>query len=418
MRPLDVVRGSLDNWSDAELGALSVGMHKAREACSQAKPEDYSGDDLYDFVRLCALGQDWNATLAAALAYIASDQETHRAQAYALSITARVHTNDLGMAVIAAGEMLRSLPYDAEVFYAMRYLVTYLEQSADPSALQLAQEEHPALAAALAAGVPLRAIHGDATVSLATLYQAGMELAFLERYAGDESGALMTQAELEAALAKVPALSIEDRHLVSAVKLQYGLLGQQLPALEIQKSLLPAAPRSKPVDFRAGAGFGSATVLVLFPDWCAQCRKKMKTVAAFASAHAPSRVHVYGLMFHDGPTAESPAQGEGKADFDAETKDLQGTPTLLAGPDTGQRFGATDFPFAVITDNTGKIQFLGVIPGNAFDLHGYMDVAIARVPSVPAVPAVPPDPRDPRDPREKAPHEKTPPAANPSPAAP
>jgi hypothetical protein len=53
MHPLDVVRGSMENWSDAELGALAVGMHKAHDACAQAKPEDYTGDDLYDLARLC-----------------------------------------------------------------------------------------------------------------------------------------------------------------------------------------------------------------------------------------------------------------------------------------------------------------------------------------------------------------------------
>ena len=61
MHPLEVVRGSLDNWSDAELGALTVGMHKAKDACDAVKPDDYSGGDLYDLARLCALGQDWNA---------------------------------------------------------------------------------------------------------------------------------------------------------------------------------------------------------------------------------------------------------------------------------------------------------------------------------------------------------------------
>jgi hypothetical protein len=41
--PLEVVRRSLDNWSDAELGALAVGMHRAGEDCAQAKPADYMG---------------------------------------------------------------------------------------------------------------------------------------------------------------------------------------------------------------------------------------------------------------------------------------------------------------------------------------------------------------------------------------
>ena len=36
MRPLDIVRSSLDNWSDAEVGALAVGIQKAHDACEAA----------------------------------------------------------------------------------------------------------------------------------------------------------------------------------------------------------------------------------------------------------------------------------------------------------------------------------------------------------------------------------------------
>ena len=77
MHPLDVVRSSLDNWSDAELGALSVGIEKAHDACEARKPGDFAGDDLYDLARLCALGQDWDHANAAAQAYITSKLDPH-----------------------------------------------------------------------------------------------------------------------------------------------------------------------------------------------------------------------------------------------------------------------------------------------------------------------------------------------------
>jgi hypothetical protein len=145
MRPLDVVRMSLGNWSDAELGALGVGMHKAKEACDQANPENYSGDDLYDLARLCSFGQDWNAANTAALNYVRGGLEPHRAQAYALSMNALVHIDAVDLAVQTAREMLRRLPYDAEVAYAIRYMKDTLEQAADPAALALAAQEHPAM---------------------------------------------------------------------------------------------------------------------------------------------------------------------------------------------------------------------------------------------------------------------------------
>ena len=54
MKPLDVVRSSLDNWSDAELGALGVGIHMARESCGRISINALREEDLFDLIRLCA----------------------------------------------------------------------------------------------------------------------------------------------------------------------------------------------------------------------------------------------------------------------------------------------------------------------------------------------------------------------------
>src|SRR5260370_5992636 len=126
--PLDVVRGSLDNWSDAELSALSVGIRRAREACAQANAERFTGDDLYDLARLCSFGQDWNDANTAASRYLDSRAEPHRAQAYALSMNALVKMNGVDVAIQTARQMLRTLPYDSEVAFAIRFMKDYLEQ--------------------------------------------------------------------------------------------------------------------------------------------------------------------------------------------------------------------------------------------------------------------------------------------------
>jgi hypothetical protein len=137
MHPLDVVRSSLDNWSEAELGALTVGMKKAHDACDAREPREFSGEDLYDLIRLCALGQDWEKANAAAQAYIASKLEPHRAQAYALAVNAMVHMNAMDLAVETTREMLRVLPYDAEVAYAVRYLKDDLDPPLLPDIFRL-----------------------------------------------------------------------------------------------------------------------------------------------------------------------------------------------------------------------------------------------------------------------------------------
>ena len=214
MKPLDLVRSSLDNWSDTELGALTAGIRMARVACAAVVIEqpapgkpgpDASGpdapgpdakvaggnpirvttdEDLYDLIRLCALGQDWNQSLAAAKKYLAGGAVAHRSQAYSLSISALVHTNDLDGAVEAAREMLRDIPYDAEVGYATQFLKTYLTQAVDPKALTFATEEHGALVEALKSGSTLKPDQGGAVMGVGTLFESGMQFGVLAAVRG------------------------------------------------------------------------------------------------------------------------------------------------------------------------------------------------------------------------------------------
>ncbi len=372
MHPLEVVRGSLDNWSDAELGALTVGIHKAKDACDAAQPEAYSGDDLYDLARLCALGQDWNAANTAAIAYIASHLEAHRAQAYALSVNALVHINAIDLAVQTTREMMR-LPYDAEVAYAVRYMKDQLEQTSNPLALELATEEHPAIAAALAQNVPLKAAHGDALMSVGALYESAMELAFWQRYAGDEAGASATVADVDLALPQIVPLKSEDAARIGAVRLRYGLLGARLPDVKVLRAL--ESPTAKAV---IDTHFASATVLVLFPDWCGGCRKMMKTLTEFAKVNKETPIHAYGLVFADDSVI--PVQSA----HEEILKELRGTATLVIPDTTAQVLGASDFPLGIVLDRTGRIRFIDSLPGNAFNGGGYIEKVIERMVAVEA----------------------------------
>ena len=366
MKPLDVVRSSLDNWSDAELGALSTGIHMAREACGQAVIEGYADDDLYDLIRLCALGQDWSRTNAAALKYIASGSEMHRAQAYAMSADALLRLNDVAGAVKTGREMLQGLPYDAEVAYTLRYLKTFLEQSSDPEALKLATEEHAALLEALKAGTPLKAVHGGAVMGIGALFESGMRLAFLERYSGDDRGAERTCAALDGAVGAAAAVTAVDRQLIAAVRTQYGLLGTHLPEIEARRFLTTPMSATK---VHSDAGF--VTVLAIFPDWCPQCTKTMQGLAEFAAEHVAAKVHGYGLMVQLDAKTEARPQDS--------LKELKGTATVRVMAEAAQVFGAVDYPLIVVTDAKGLIYFAGLIPQNAFVPNGYMEQVIGRI---------------------------------------
>jgi hypothetical protein len=379
MHPLDVVRSSVDNWSDAEVGALAAGMHRAREACAQIKPGDVAGDDLYDLARLCSFGQDWNDANTAALAYVASREETHRAEAYALSVYALVHLNAIDLAVQTAEEMLRKLPYDAEVAYSLRDLKVYLEQAGNAAALTLARDEHAAMVQAIKAGGPLKAAHGEGAFGVGSLFESGMELAFFEQYAGNGDAAAAVQAELERALPLVTTLPAEDRRRIDAVNTQFGLLGKALPAIDAKK-----AYQSRTAKAQIGKNYGAATVLVVFPDWCVQCRKMMTTMTQFAMVNGKTPIHAYGLMFaEDADSAgQTAGQAGGRAGGQAHAEDfkeLQGTSTLLVDPKTAVTLGATDFPMGVVVDGAGTVRFVGLLPQDAFNGDGYVEKVILRM---------------------------------------
>jgi len=372
MRPLEVVRSSLDNWSDAELGALSVGMSKARVACMATRAESYTGDDLFDLARLCSFGQDWNDANTAAQAYIASGLEPHRAQAYALAMSALVHLNGVDLATGTAREMLRKLPYDAEVAYALRYMKDYLEQAGNPAMVSLAGQEHGAIVQALGLG-PLKATNGNAVMGVGALYESAMELAFFQRYAADEAGAALTVSEVEAALLQDGVIPAEERQRTDAVALQYKLLGSRLPRIEVQKALMSGKAKGQIGPTQIGPDFGAATVLVVFPEWCAQCRGMMKTLTQFAAVNGDVPIHAYGLMFADETEGADPAAHEAKL------KELQGTATMVVPATVATTLGAIDFPLGVVVDHGGVVRFIGAIPADAFNGDGYISKVLTRM---------------------------------------
>jgi len=368
MHPLEVVRSSLDNWSDAELGALTAGMHKAHDACEAMRPEEFTGDDLFDLARLCGLGQDWSKENAAALAYVASRLQKHRAQVYALSVNALVHLDALDLALETTREMLRVLPYDAEVGYAVRYMKDELDQRSSPSALELAGEEHPALVAALAKHVPLKAAEGDAIMSIGALYESGMELAFWRRYANDTSAAAATQADIDSALAAATAISAEDTARIARIRSRYGLLGKQIPTIPLIRSL--ELPSAKPT---LSLPEGAFTVLVLFPDWCGSCRRMMKSLTEFAKVNKGTPIRAFGLVFEDDSVI--PEQ-TGHKQF---LNELKGTSTLVVPAMVVQTFSADEFPLGIVLDGHRNVRFIGVLTANAFNGNGYVEKTIQKM---------------------------------------
>jgi hypothetical protein len=375
-RPLDAVRSSLDNWSPAELAALAAGIKRAQQYCGQVAPASIAGDDLYQLARICTFGQQWNAGDAAASAYIGSANEKSAAQpyqalAYAIRVNALLNLKDTTMAIEVARSMLHSIPYDATVDQSMVYLIHYLAMSLDDGVLPLARERQPFLLTALGSGSALREQQGDSSIGMsigsAALYDEGLELAYLEQYAGRQNEAEQARAALDAALAKVPAEKIDNRAEIERARAQYALLGAKLPPIPLLRYAAPGNPRP-----RINPDYGSATVLLMFPEWCAQCWKMMQPLSAFLIRNMTEKIHAYGLLALDADeTTADPFT-------DDRFKDLLHTPTLTTPSATLESFGAVTFPFVVITDGAGRIRFLGAVAQNAFDAGGFVEQVIEK----------------------------------------
>jgi len=378
MHPLDVVRSSFDNWSDSELAAVSVAMHKASAACQQARPKDYTGDDLFDLAHLCSLGQSWNLAHQVAQEYIARGPEAHRTRAYAMDVTALVRMNATEDALKTTCEMLSTQPYDAEVAYTLQTMKGLMEQMDRPDALSLALslaiEEHPKILEALRHHAPLTEAHGEAVISLGSLYESAMRLAFLQRYNMDKDGAAKTVADLEEAVPTETPLGAEDRNVIDRIRTQYRLLGAKLPALEVKRSLFSDTSKAQ-ID----PDFGEATVLMLFPDWCISCRGETKTLTQFAAANSDTPIHAYGLIFADNFGADDfGAPGQSASTHEENLKDLAGTSTLLVTPAAARSLGGIDYPLGIVVDKAGIVRFVGVLPVDAFNGDGYIEQVIVR----------------------------------------
>lgn len=219
-------------------------------------------------------------------------------------MSALAHINALDLALTPTRGLLRA-PYDADVAYTVRYMKDTLEYAASPEALALANEEHAAIVQALSQPGPLKAASGDATISTGALYSSAMKLAFFNRFAGNFDAAAAAAADADAALQKLTAFSAEDQQEIDEVQTQYHLLCTHLPDVHPARTLQSAG--AKP---RIDPNFVAATVLVLFSDWCIECRELVKTMTKFSAANSNAPIQVYGLLYSE----DSPAgpQGAGK----------------------------------------------------------------------------------------------------------
>jgi hypothetical protein len=400
LRPVEVTHRSIENWSDVETAALAVAIKQAQASCSARPPEQFTGEDLIGLARLCTLGQQWPAVLAAASLYLqapsASTISTPGAtQALAHEIDAALHLNQPATALTAAHTLLQTRPYTDVSQQVTDELLHYLQLTQTTDAIDLAKERQPLILTQLRNAAPLSASPASpSAISSHDLYTSALALPMLQQLNNQPFAAASSFTLLESTL---PAgLPPDETILIARSRRQYALLGSPLPHVPARLSLFGVNETP-----RINTRYGSATVLLLFPDWCAQCIRMAHQLMPTLVRHAGEDIHIYGLLSESNTAGVHPGKppvsghrrnsgeagsglnsgsGSGNAKTTSAAELLQGTPTLVIAGDVPETlFAATDFPLLVVTDHNGIIRFVQVAPDNAFAAGSLVDQLATRV---------------------------------------
>ena len=240
MRPLQITRNSIGNWSETETAALGVTIEHAAAECAARDPKTFAGEDLVDLMRLCALGQAWPATVKSANLYIAAKDiaKPRLSQAYAALIDALLHLHDEHDAFTASQAILTAVPYDTLTAEVIDEAIAYMQFTFTDDAITLATARQPLLLARLQAltspqpasasvGVALQSAATDPPQSIHELYADGLSYAELQQL--DKQPADTTVAALDAALPTT--LAPDDALPIAALRRRYAMLGQPLPKI-------------------------------------------------------------------------------------------------------------------------------------------------------------------------------------------
>lgn len=378
MTPLVVTRANIGNWSDSELAAMNVAIAQGKAECQARTAAAYTGADLIDLARLCALGQLWPKVIEPASLYLKQgDPRPLLADAYMLRIRAQLRLNQHQPAVTDTEALLKAVPYTPTVAACVDEVLGYLHFVYMPDALTLSALREPLVLAALTAsatpGTPQTPQPSPEPLPPHQLYAEGLAFAALQQLAIRPAAADDTVKALDAAL---PAtLSADEQIFVGQQRQRYALLGAPLTGIAPSATLqaphtpLPSVPAHL-----------TTTALLLFPDWCAQCVRMALQFPETVFKVEGHSAYLYGLLAETVPPRPPDPTAPRPAFNPAYTSAwLQGTPTLVVRPDLLTRFGGADYPLLLLTDANGRLRVLEPVSADEVKPGGTVDAAIAVV---------------------------------------
>ncbi len=387
LHPLEITRHDIANWSDTELAAMNVAIAGAKAGCAARSPTAYTGADLIDLARLCALGQQWTAVVDAASRYIASPSHTPPllTDAYVAQTEALLRLKQEPAALQSALAMLPAVPYTPDVGDSVDEALGYMRFVHTADALTLANARQPLLLATLrSAGTPSpanqpssdsQATQSQQTLSWATnnLYAQGLLLPVLQQLAAHPADASASLTALDAALPQT--LTPDDTLLIARSRRRYALLGKPLTGIA------PSASLSMPFDQPPALPTrGAVTAMLLFPDWCAGCIRLGPQLPPTVFSVEGHSAYVYALLAETVPPRKPDPKVKNIAFNPAYAAAmLAETPTVTVPLEMLKRFEADDFPLLLLTDREGVLRVLQPVGAGDLQPGGDVDAAIALV---------------------------------------
>lgn len=383
MQPVEIVRRSPNNITDSEMGAWGVAVSTAAHACAERKIEDFSGEDLFHFARLCQLGQQYEDAYVAARNYIRSGNTQSLESARALLLRASLSGNNLVRAERAALDLLHNHPYDGTVHTLIQEMIlTLAAVDAAENALRFVAERRDGLMGALRAGGGLALHEGSYRVPQSMLVRDALSAVYLYRL---ENRMQNSQAMAETLLEEMRQIVADnatsvaplEREAMRSALRRAELLIAAAPVIAVQ-----AASAAKP-PLTAISYENRVTLLAFYAPWSPQRAQMFDLLTNIARDYKTFPVQIFALSTPSAATGDATAKAPDVLGRLLEPFGKTGStvPVVVAPDSVNGDFAIDDWPMFAVVDPQGKVRFLDTLTGPEYKDGGRMHRLVAGLAS-------------------------------------
>jgi hypothetical protein len=396
MQPVEIVRRSPNNITDSEMAAWGLAVVTAAHECAARKIEDFAGEDLFHFARLCQLGQQYEDAYVAARKYINNGNKQSLESARGLILRTSLSAGNLLHAERAAYDLLRNHPYDGTVHTLVQEtIMTLAAADAVENSLRFVDERHDPLMAALQTGGGLALHEGSYRVPQSTLVRDALSAVYMYRAEHRVEGAQASARALLDSVRQVvhgtaASVSPLERDAMQAALRRAELLMADAPSLPVAMSSLPKGARPiVEVTYEK-----NITVLAFYAPWSPQRTQMFDLLASISHDYKTFPLQIFAVSTPGVVTGDSAAKPAEVLTKLLEQFGKSGSPVpLLVAADTAtQDFAIDDWPMFAVVDPSGKLRFLDTLAGPEYKDGGRMHRLVAALASIAGPTAPPPAP--------------------------